>query len=411
VTTMESIVLVLCGAVLGALIRYYVPQWLDHLRERRRIRRAEKRRNLLENPKPISAWLLEYYRRKKREADLFQCKIGDFEIPIPFLTKADWQRPLRLEPTRDGVVSYAETTTVPFFRDMRLIEERMALGQTLFNEPACFLDRIECQPSGLVLHLKPCEYFDCVTSLIRMEEETFAAVKKNRFDCVPLRDSYLSGLDDCAAVRWRSGSVGCAVVLAVRSGKNYEVLVHKRSHLTVTFGGLLAVTPNFGLAPIPKNPLRSANPGRQYDIIFYNLIKEYLEEICGYEELIRLGANGRLDPLWFMEVEEAKRLRGLIRAGLLSIEFLGFGFDALNGCAIMALLARIDKAEFGKQLRRRITLNWEVFRNSGGTVEAQLVPIGANDLASWLREERYHTGAAFALSLAARRLMAQGNDP
>lgn len=398
------------GAILGTLLSFLIPAIYKQIRESRTQRRIGKRQTLLGNVKQVYGWLIEYYARGDAQDTLFDCKIGSYETKIPFLTKPEWQRPLPIPINQDVLLAYNDASPQNFEVDSRLLKRRQELGQRLFNEPALYLDRIEYTP-GLRLHVKTCDYFQIATSMIKLEEETFRAVRRNTFRRTPVRDAYLPHLERAEHLPAKPFAIGCAFVLALKTPNSYEVLIHTRSHSTVTFGGLKAVTPNFGLAPIRglSRNLRlvgleesEATTG-EMNLLFYNFVKEYLEELFDYEQLIEQMRERRANPFWFFELPEAAQLMHYVLEGSLTIEFTGFGFDALNGNSIIAMLGVLDDQDMSIDLKRHLRMNWE-FANEQGDFEIEAVDIQSPVLEQWLREHRYHAGGAFAISKALERL-------
>ena len=359
--------------------------------------KKKKERQLLLEGDRVYEWLIEYYRRSGNLDDLFDCKIGNFEIKIPFLTKEEWQYFEVIDPKNNGIVQYAETTNQRFQINEKSIKSRVELGQRLFNEPTLYLDRLEESNESVTLHVKGCQYFQIITSLIDLEEETFRAIKNNTYVDVPARDSYFSSVIHAQKLARKPFSVGCVVVAAFKREDTYEIIMQTRSHSTVTFGGTKSGIPNFGLSPILG---AQDNP----NILLYNFIREYCEELFSYDELIELMNKKRVDPYWFYQLPEARELLLLLEDRKLLLEFLGFGFDGLNGTAIIALLAIIDDVEYSKRLKANLVANWEVAERTLEVIPIEFIDYKSLQLESWLRENRYHFGSAFAISRAIRRL-------
>jgi hypothetical protein len=400
-----AVITLVVGAVLGAVLPQYFSEWLARYRSRRLARETEVRRLLAGDQSSTNAWLVAYYERHGAGRHLFRCRIGDFERAIPFLSKPEWLRVSPVLPGHAQVVQFARTSPRAFDVDSRLLGRRIELGQRLFDDDACYLDYVEDGEGALVLHTKPCRYFEAATTLVRLEEETFEARRRGD-GLAKWRDQYLPGIDDLASLLKTPHPVGGAVALAIREGRKYSILIHTRSHATITVGGLKAVMPNFTLAPPPTGGRVDGDSvhRRLHDILVFNVVREYLEELFNYEALISAAASTHLDPYWFAQLPEAERLLELIDAQRLTLEFLGFGFDALSGSAVMALLMMISDEDLARDLRRTVEANWEVGRSESGVLEAEFVPIDDVRLTRWLEESRYHAGAAFTLARAIPQL-------
>ena len=85
---------------------------------------------------------------------------------------------------------------------------------------------------------------------------------------------------------------------------SYDIAIQSRSAQVLTAPNAKAVIPNFGLTDNELAGNKSA-----LGILFYNLIKEYLEEMFNYEELIGDVMQRRVDPDWFLELPEARTAR------------------------------------------------------------------------------------------------------
>lgn len=396
-----DVVELLAGAIVGAVFGYLVPRWYEAGERYLQGKNREKRQLLLES-KNVYEWLMGYYERRGSTRDLFDCKIGRFEVKIPFLTKREWQYIRKIQPEGNEVLQFAESSDRGFEIDWRLINRRIRLGQKLFNEPTLYLDRLEEHDSSIVLNVKSCEYFQMATLLARLEEETFRAVRKNDYahGNVPLRDACLRNLARAQELVKKPFSIGCVVALAARTDDSYEIVIQTRAHSTITYGGTKSGIPAFGLCPIvgTKNDI---------NILLYNFIKEYCEELFSYDELIEVMSQKRADPLWFYNLREAEDLLLLIKSNGFALEFLGFGFDALNGTSTIALLAVIEDARASTEFKRRLCANWEVAKQTPSPSfisSIEFVDYRSPQLESWLRESRYHFGSAYTISRAIERL-------
>jgi len=387
----------LVGAIVGAVLGYLLPRWYEDGKRYLQRRNRENRRLLLESNN-VYGWLVEYYERRGSINDLFDCKIGNFEIKMPFLTKREWQCVSKIQPEGNKILQYAETSNKGFKIDWRLMKKRMELGQRLFNEPTLYLDRLEEHDNSITLHVKTCEYFQMATLLARLEEETFRAVRKSAYTGVPFRDECLPNLARAQKLVKRPFSIGCIAVLAVRIDDGYEIVIQTRAHATVTFGGTKSAIPNFGLSPI-------IGAEGDTNILLYNFVKEYCEELFSYDELIEMMSQKRADPFWFYGLCEAEELLSLMEDNKFALEFLGFGFDALNGTSTIALLAVIEDDRASIEFKRRLCANWEVAKRTLSLARSiEFVDHKSPQLETWLRENRYHFGSTFAISRAIERL-------
>ncbi|MCK4998495.1 MAG: hypothetical protein KAS23_03135, partial [Anaerohalosphaera sp.] len=198
---------------------------------------------------------------------------------------------------------------------------------------------------------------------------------------------------DASHLKTKPFGLGGSVLLALKSESSFELLIHKRSSDIGTYPNARAVVPNFGMEPIANNVCQRTK-GNQ--ILLYNFLKEYLEELFNFEELINQASNKKVNPFWFYDnSKEAKNVLSAIDKGTIEFIFLGFGFDCLNGVPIMSFLALVNDDEVINDIKTKAELNWEGkqidFVNLGNKIHL---------LEEWLKDNQYHPGAAFTISRA-----------
>jgi uncharacterized CHY-type Zn-finger protein len=391
-----EIMFMFLGAILGTVLSIAVPFVYEKIKKTMIVRARTSRQNLLESGHAYD-WLIRYYQSKDHLIDLYDCKIGNFEIKIPFLTKDSWNRFEKNLLKDENFMEYSETADQKFPIDNELIKKRILLNQRLFNEATLYLDRFQESGDAIKLYVKSCQYYQMFTLLASLEEETFRAIKKNKFNHTPIRDSMCSDLVRAQQIHKKPSSIGCQVALALRTPEGFELLIQTRSHATITYGGAKALIPVFGLSPIPGIEAPK-------NILLYNFIKEYCEELFNYEDLITLMASKRAEPFWFFELPEAKDILHLIENGDFIFEYLGFGFDALNGSSTLAMLVVINNVDFSQKLKTKIYANWEVHERSYEVEPIEFVDYHSAKFEEWLRQKKYQYGSAFAISRAIKRL-------
>lgn len=392
---MNSIINLLLGAISGAILSHIFPIWIKSITERFYKREINKRKQYFSNGK-IYDWLIKYYTINGRINDLYNCKIGNYEIKIPFLTKSEWQFNMEIN-EKNIFIQYAESDKKNFEIDYKLIRFREKLGQYLFNDPILYLDRIENgnDDAPFVFHVKECTYFEMFTPLGRLEEETYKAIQKNNYKFLPIRDKYFASVDITKNVLLKT-NIGCSAVFAVKTESSYEIILATRSYSTATFGGSKSTIPTFGLVPFSSN-CSEAN------ILFYNFIKEYCEELFSYDDLIKSLHRRRIDPLWFYDILEAAEFMKIYNENKVFMEATGFGFDALNGSALVSMLVIIDDMEFAAKLKKKIKANWEM-ANEIEEEPVEFIDFKSDKLEQFLKNKKYHYGSAFALSKALEKL-------
>lgn len=376
----------LVGAALGQIL----PIGYKKYQENSLSRELQSRRKAFATDK-ISEWLIKYYEKNHHLNDLYKCRIGNFERSIPFITCAEWQKVSDVMQNSDRILEYVESEEHKFHINQKLLAKRQRLGQKLFNDPILYLDYIKDINGSVQLHVKKCDFFETMTYLVELEEETYKAYRKRSFKNLKVRDTYLDSLATVKQIRNRPSNVGCITALIIKAGTSYELLVNTRSYSTVTYGGAKALTPQFGLIPV------EGAQNEKLSLVFYNFVKEYCEELFSYDELIKKSDVKSTDPTWFYRLAEASELLKLQEDNKFTLSFLGFGFDALNGGALLGLLALVEDEDFGGRLKSRIMANWE-------QEEIEFVDITDRRLEEWLRSNRYQFGSAFVISRALQEL-------
>ena len=377
------------GACLGALLQWGGPWLLGRYRQVRAARARRRGERDAEETAEVYSWLVDYYEKGGHASDLYDCRIGECERRIPFLTKTSWL-PSGHNASPVGTVVLAPGPDTAYPVDFRAIRERSRRGQRLFNGSTCYVDRIQAAPGGLTAWVKKCRYYEVLTSMIRLEEETYEAKRRGR--ATPLRDKVLSSVADAGRIRARPNSLGCSFLMAFRTDTGFEIMLHQRSLETATFGGVIAGTPNFGFEPLEFS---------KADQFWENFVKEYLEELFNYEDLIDTITARRADPGWFRGLPEAIEINLARESGAFQVFHLGMGVDALNGNFVIGALGVVRDPALAFSIRQRVVLNWEAHVS---TSHFEFVRSDSPVLEQWLREGRYHTGAAFALAQALPRL-------
>ena len=388
------------GGVVGAVIAIVIPATYAGTTRLRQARAVRRQRARAGSTAALSAWMIDYYRGQGVVDDLYRCDIHGHRRRVGFLTTSAWIWRDRRVST--GAVVRLDPTPVPDFAvDRRAIARRRRIGQRIFENPSVTLSAVEAGPSAPLV-VQRCGYLPIASTIIAFEDETFrAAFGRGKRQRTPLRDAYLTSVEQAGRLARQPRSLGCVSLVAIRSATGYDFLLSRRSHETVSYGGVYCAVPNFGLEPLEDRW------GDRHDLVTLNFVKEFMEELFNYEELISIMASRRADSCWFLELEEARVLVELMGSGAIDVECLGFGFDALNGNGLLALLWIVDDPDYGAELRRSMSLNWEIDVNDQGPPAVEFVDIGDARLEAWLLEDLLHPGTAFALSEAIPRVAAR----
>ncbi len=389
----------LLGAILGTVLSYLVPVLFKLMRHIRYQHLSRNRQ--LATGKAVYEWLVRYYERRGHLDDLFSCSLGEFTDRIPMLTSKDWQYTKEITLEEERFIVHDFGVEKHFTVDKRLIAQRELLGQKLFDDPTLYLDSLDQISHTLRFHVRSCRYFEVATALIKLEEETFNAVRKRtKYRNLPIRDEFFGSREQASKFALKPYSIGCACVLAFQKGDSYEFLIQTRSSETITAGNMQAGIPQFGLVPLPRDDVKIG-------ILTYNFVKEFCEELYNKEELDQLMTSRRTASFWLNTLPQACELLAMLQNGVVRLFYLGFGIDALSGTSTIALLGVVKESAFSESLRSNIQANWEVAKREfvGKVVEPlRFIDYHSSEMEKSFRNGELYYGSAFTISLATKYL-------
>jgi len=394
---MMNIIDVSVGAILGQVIASLIKVSKSALVQYRHKKIIHLQKIAMNTPHNTE-WLLSYYKLNNRESDLYDCRIGKYEIKIPFLTKKEWCffQKIDLNNGSDNPLIIFSDANNNFPISHAIINRRKESGNVILSDSPCiYLDRVETdgKQNKISFHVKPCTYYQVFSNMVQLENETFNAIKVNRYTNTPCRDNYISSVSQAELLKIKPFGLGCAVLLALQTKDGYELLIHERADNIATYPKAIAVIPNFGMEPISGHQFQTL---RHNELLLNNFLREYVEEIFNYEDLVTQAASKKINPFWFYEnIEEARIMLDAIRNDTLHFVFLGFGFDCLNGVPIVSFLGLVNDQKAINSIKENSEANWE-----GKSID--LIDTSRNYylLEKWLQEQKYHPGAAFTISRA-----------
>jgi len=350
---------------------------------------SQKRKQLQNSPK-VRNFIFRYYADKDASDDLFECNIQGYIDRILFLTNNHWINK-NIDIFRvPNVIVQAQSTPLQYRINKRMIKKRKLIGQRLFDDNVLYLSRI--LPSGEI-EAKICTFFQKLTLIDKLETETLNAAKcpiiKTR-----TRDTVLQNFNKALKPMNLPISLGCHVVLMLKLDGDLYVALHERSEETYIYGGAIATVPVFGMVPIPTYVSTIVPDTLKQNILFYNIIKEYCEEL--YDKEVLQGKENHNDPFWFYEkINEAKELIFSLQNNTSHCKLLGYGFDAISGLSILASLLYVENETLARNIFDNCKANWET--SSRGI---KFYKTNAPELRQFLEKARYQNGTAFALSQA-----------
>ncbi|MDL1976359.1 MAG: hypothetical protein LWX55_16635 [Deltaproteobacteria bacterium] len=379
--------------IIGVLIPYLIQLSINLLKFYKKVTIIKKRK-LQSDTASIFNWIINYYNSRGRNDDLYQCHISEKQKTIPFLVlPSNRPTPLDFDLNKNFDFIKFESINVNFPVEKKLIEERKNSGMIIYpDSPSVFIDSIIETPNSTAFSIKTCQYFSILSNVISIENETFTNIQRKNKNNTNVRDSYLASIEQAIMFNKKPLSLGCSFLIAMKTESSYDFIFHKRSSNMLTYPNIMSSIPNFGINPIPARSIRSKN--MTYNLVLYNFIKEYLEELYDYEELIDNSKNKRIDPFWFYDADESQLLISAGKSGKLKLYYLGFGFDCLNGVPTLSFLCTIQDQQVINDLITNGKLNYESDINYG----LEKIPIGSDKLIRWLREDMFLPVTAFAIS-------------
>lgn len=324
-----------------------------------RLRKVSLRRNrrLLEEqrrPAFTRSWLVGYYRRKDRLDDLYTAQVGGSAIQVPFLVKPSWHLDGVSEDELIDQSVPQQLATVPV--DRKVLKKRGRYLSLTDKQGEPWNDLIACSAgvteteAGPRIRLQLAEYFQYLSACGPLEDETYHAVR-NRRAKTPIRDRVLSSATEAAQSKLGAHAFGMQVAVVFDDGRNFRILIQRRSYSVSIYGGALAVVPVFGCQTTDMTADSSVS-------LFHNFLREVYEELYGGVEVEQKTA--RVDPAWFYREAPIARLIKARSLGQLDFRLLGFGFDALNGEMDVLALALFRESRFSRIELSEMAMNWEI---------------------------------------------------
>ncbi len=345
------------------------------------------------NDKRINNFIFEYYKKQDTFSDLYDCEIQGYSSKIPFLYNSNWinmDKDICLNP---AIVKVVDSPKLNYKVNNGIIKKRRAIGQNIFDDDCLYFSKIT---SDGRIEAKVCSFFQKITLIEMLENETYKAARESHCK-TKLRDQSLASFNKAVSNNSLPISLGCQVIVALKIHSQTFIALHKRSMETFTYGGYIASIPVFGLVPIPKR-----NNGEESEnVLLYNILKEYCEEL--HNKTILEKKENHINPFWFYNLyDEAKELLESLKNGNSKCTMLGYGFDAINGLSILAVLLYVQDENLAQKIYDGCESNWEIDGN------AFFCEINDPSLRRYLEVKRYENGTAFALSQALNSLKKEG---
>ncbi|WP_028708390.1 hypothetical protein [Propionicicella superfundia] len=395
---LENLLWLFAGAVLGvALDRVWDPVWQRFAGTLRRRRSAGRVRT----DATIHATVPQAYR---------SAGLGDSLIRASALPSLDM--PMLFDESL-SVSADAATGRVPFVLiddpvrrefpvDRGVIRAKRASGAELWDGDVLYLVSAAIDEAGAghvvrSLRVGVANYFSYVT---------VSNAWKSRMTCRGsdwLHGSPYRSLLSLLADPPMPLAIAAVAVCVFETGDGLRIPVATRSEAVVNGMGRAGLIPTFGLESNVK-----AGQASRFDVLTYNFLKEFMEEMFGYEPLIHEADSGRLDPDAIFGNPMGELLLAQFADGRARLEIAGISGELTDGTLTILLDARFTDPEFYLAVRRAAKPNFE-WRADGDSREP-IVFHDAGDLLSGRSQVlgRLTPSSFIALELWARRSTAPG---
>lgn len=355
---------------------------MHKLVQERGARRSDTRRL----PSYTRKWLTEYYLRRDRLQDLFLLEVDGQRRFVPFLVKPEW---LACPPEEKLIIQ-----SLPHHRSHVSINKEVLRRRqqylvdirdgTPWNDLHACAASVEHSETGPKIKVIVAEYYQYLSMCGALEDETYAAARgRGRNRGTPIRDRTLADVDIAALGRLGAHAMGMTVAMVYETKGTITVLIQERSQAVSIYRGALGVVPMFGC--------QTTDLSEQTEVsLKHNFLREVYEELYG-GTAVKYG-DPHIEPCWFLEDPSMSRLVTAMDESELSLDILGFGFDALNGQLIIGGVAAFKNSDFIRRELPRMTGNWEVRR-------IQPWDLFGKKLSSALLDGEFAPACAFTLAL------------
>ena len=283
-------------------------------------------------------------------ANLYETATFNLNRRLPMV----WNRTLSLSGSvsaaSDEFVRVDDYSKQQFTVDDKVVKGRQALGKVWDGE-LLFIERLE-EAGGRhpIVVAGLCNYYSYVTFAAHVE----AGLRGKSSYGSRLIDESLKSMEMVLQAPVKPIILAAATVCVFETQHGPQVLCHIRSTEVIHARGMLGVTPIFGMEGNYRDGIRS-----RHGVLFYNFIKEFLEECYGMEKLIHESENFELGPDWFLDLPLARAMLAEFKSGRASFELLGTGLDATDGSLNFALLAHFKSKAFCERFDRQKAVNFE----------------------------------------------------
>lgn len=380
--------LLIAGAIVGVAVDRAWDR-LHHAYDRRaqRCARSRRQRNILRARSDI----VEHY-RSRGDQDALYIATTFKSRPLPVLARGADRLSGPVDAYNDAFLTVENSVRVALPTNGHLIRQRSREGAQLWDGDLLFVTGADLfEESPVRVRAALCNYFSYVTYSARLVKD----IRRKRWTALDQHYGNLNRLID-GSVRPVAIAAAVTCVFHTHDG-DVEVAVQRRSSGVVNGAGELGVIPIFGFESTWRGRARS-----KYSVLFYNFVKEFVEEFYGLENLERSASSANLAPDWIFETSQAREVLDEFEAGRLALSVTRVGADLTEGNLTFAMLAEFKSPDFFDRLKLGGMASWESQEFASGTRPVEFLPLFDPEL-NTSAQSMYPT-SLFSLDLARQAL-------
>lgn len=389
---MKDAILLILGGALGVAFSELYHAWRTASRRSRGARNEGRR---LKRESLLPQAVLEFYQSANLQSELYQPRTVSVG-PIALLERADFSGGQIVQPRSESVVVVTSTDVDQYPVDDKVIEDRRKAGVNLWDGLIIYATSCRRTENGeMLISAGTANYYGYVTLAHRIQQELLQPQRGR-----PVLEGYYRNATDAMSGALKPVAISAAAACVFEKDGRLDVAVHRRSANTVNAPNSLAAGPLFGM-----ESNRNAQFKSEYGVVFYNFVKEFVEEFYGLDALIRAVESPALDPDWIMRLPQAAAVIAEFDAGRATLICDGVGVECTDGTITLGLVAHFTSPDFRRKFEADARPGWELssVRPAGRSVE--FWPLDGSDLGNAMNPSRMSATSIFVLDLARRRLL------
>lgn len=384
--TVSAIVLLVVGAVLGAIVASLYDATTRNLT---RLVNAQviRRRGKSGSAGSSAMKIIKYYTDNGLVSSFYVPQAVGCGDPIAMLhsSKFHFASPVSIKSDPLFSCDHAFTSFPVSNRALRWFRRR---GVRLFDGEFMWLKSVRMDGDKLQeLSVGRFNFYGYATLYFRLQRGL-----SSRWRSPKLHNRYLSTFDSALSSGLKPQAVGCTTATLLQGDDGLYIAVAKRSAQVLLGPGSRALLPVFGMECNAVGDRTS-----EFGLTFYNYVREFSEEFFDLEELVDMMSARRVDPDWLFHLPPAAAVLREATAGRFRIRRTGFGVNPSDGILNCALVAHFSSPKFFKWLRAEGRLNWE---SAAGATSLEFIKLDDRRLDEWVDRREIEPSSIFALDLA-----------